>query len=399
LKIRPFNQQRSSPRSANKNSNDAEDPLFGLQTSHQFEEIENSIVDLKMDSATNANNRYIASVVVMYWLVSISMVYLNKFLLSNPDASIPAPLFVTWYQCVVTCCICDALGRIGTYTRSSPPSTKAAWLSHFDKYHVPSYQAKIGIKVLPLSLIFVGMITFNNLCLQYVEVSFYNVARSLTIVFSVVFTYLILQQATQFKTIAVLGIVILGFIAGIDGEVNFSLLGTASGVLSSVFVSANSIYTKKITKDIDLDNSQLLYYNNLNASMLFLPLIVLFEYSLIIEHAGHLLSGFFWFSMTITGFMGFAIGLVTVMQVNATSPLTHNISGTAKAAVQSLLAFYIWGNAWTYKGILGIFLVLGGSGMYTYLQHQANEEARKQQKASKEEVGMVTPGKPIKNSV
>jgi len=401
-KIRP-NNTRSSPRSENRtdktqDTDEVQDLLY-KQTSQLYDEVENSIVDLKMDSSTNANNRYIATVVCMYWVVSISMVYLNKFLLSNPDASIPAPLFVTWYQCVVTCFICDALGRIGAYTRSSPPSTKAAWLSHFDKYHIPSYQAKIGIKVLPLSLIFVGMITFNNLCLQYVEVSFYNVARSLTIVFSVIFTYFILHDATHIKTIAVLGIVILGFILGIDGEVNFSLLGTASGVLSSVFVSANSIYTKKITKDIDLDNSQLLYYNNLNASMLFLPLIVLFEYSLIIEHSGKLLSGFFWFSMTITGFMGFAIGLVTVMQVNATSPLTHNISGTAKAAAQSLLAFYIWGNAWTFKGILGIFLVLGGSGLYTYLQHQANAEARKQQKASKEEVGMVTPGKAAKSSV
>jgi hypothetical protein len=38
--------------------------------------------------------------------------------------------------------------------------------------------------------------------------------------------------------------------------------------------------------------------------------------------------------MIVAGFMGFAIGLVTVMQVKATSPLTHNISGTAKAAVQ-----------------------------------------------------------------
>lgn len=38
--------------------------------------------------------------------------------------------------------------------------------------------------------------------------------------------------------------------------------------------------------------------------------------------------------MTITGIMGFSIGLVTVMQVKATSPLTHNISGTAKAAAQ-----------------------------------------------------------------
>jgi len=57
-----------------------------------------------------------------------------------------------------------------------------------------------------------------------------------------------------------------------------------------------------------------------------------------------------------------------VMQVKATSPLGHNISGTAKAAVQSLLAFYIWGNPATVKGIVGIFLVLGGSGLYTWVQ-------------------------------
>lgn len=38
--------------------------------------------------------------------------------------------------------------------------------------------------------------------------------------------------------------------------------------------------------------------------------------------------------MTISGIMGYGIGLVTVLQVKATSPLTHNISGTAKAAVQ-----------------------------------------------------------------
>ncbi len=44
--------------------------------------------------------------------------------------------------------------------------------------------------------------------------------------------------------------------------------------------------------------------------------------------------------MIASGVMGFAIGLVTVMQVNATSPLTHNISGTAKASVQVLYYIY-----------------------------------------------------------
>lgn len=88
----------------------------------------------------------------------------------------------------------------------------------------------------------------------------------------------------------------------------------------------------------------------------------------ILENASKLLSPLFWFTMTITGIMGFAIGLVTVMQVKATSPLTHNISGTAKAAVQSLMAFWIWGNEATFKGVLGIFLVIFGSGLYTWVQ-------------------------------
>ena len=64
---------------------------------------------------------------------------------------------------------------------------------------------------------------------------------------------------------------------GIEGEINFSLIGTLSGVLSSVFVSLNSIYTSKVLPKVDNDKSLLLYYNNFNASVLFIPLIFLFE--------------------------------------------------------------------------------------------------------------------------
>lgn len=55
---------------------------------------------------------------------------------------------------------------------------------------------------------------------------------------------------------------------------------------------------------------------------------------IIFDNLSKFLSPTFWVAMTLSGVMGFAIGLVTVMQVRATSPLTHNISGTAKAAVQ-----------------------------------------------------------------
>ncbi len=71
---------------------------------------------------------------------------------------------------------------------------------------------------------------------------------------------------------------ILGFILGINGEINFSLFGTASGVVSSVFVSLNSIYTSKVLPRVDNDKSLLLYYNNFNACLLFIPLVAFLEY-------------------------------------------------------------------------------------------------------------------------
>ena len=132
------------------------------------------------------SSSYIASVIASYWVVSISMVYLNKMLLSSDNVSIPAPIFVTWYQCVLTCIICIILGQMGERNRIRGLD------SMFNEYPVIVLNPTASTKVLPLSLVFVGMIAFNNICLQYVAVSFYNVARSLSIVFNVIFTYLIL---------------------------------------------------------------------------------------------------------------------------------------------------------------------------------------------------------------
>jgi GDP-fucose transporter C1 len=314
--------------------------------------------------------------------------------MSNEGISIPAPLFVTWFQCVVTAFICYVAGEVGERSRtykaigtgdgddSSHGDIKPPFLAQFPK---ADYKVPTGQRVFPLSLVFVGMITFNNLCLKWVEVSFYNVARSLTIVFNVIFTHLLLGSSTSPRTLACLGIVIFGFLLGSGGEVNFSMRGTVAGVMSSLFVSLNSIFTKKVLPVVDNDHWRLTYYNNVNASMLFLPLILIFEYSQIYAaFSGQFFSVIFWLAMMVAGFFGFSIGIVTVLQIKATSPLSHNISGTAKAAVQSILAFYIWQNEWTFMGVLGIFTVLGGSLLYTLVKMNENRIPSSIQSAPKD---------------
>ena len=40
------------------------------------------------------------------------------------------------------------------------------------------------------------------------------------------------------------------------------------------------------------------------------------------------------------------------------------------------MAFYIWGNEATVNGILGIFLVIFGSGLYTWVQMNSSSEKK-----------------------
>lgn len=300
----------------------------------------------------------IIAVVTAYWLISISLVFINKALLSgNSDSlKLDAPLFVTWFQCVVTVGLCVSMALVSKI---------------FPKYNTfPSIRVQYSLmkKVLPLSLIFVCMISFNNLCLKYVGVAFYYVGRSLTTVFNVVMTYTLLGEKTSYRCMICCAIILGGFWLGVEQEGaagSLSILGTIFGVTASLFVSLYSIYTKKMLVFVDHSVWLLGYYNNINASILFIPLMLLTgEISEVTSFSG-ITSTAFWTMMLTGGIFGFAIGYVTGLQIQVTSPLTHNISGTAKACAQTVMATF-WFNEskhllwWLSNGI-----VLFGSAAYS----------------------------------
>lgn len=76
---------------------------------------------------------HIAAVVASYWIISILTVFVNKALLSSQTVSLDAPLFVTWYQCVVSAAICFTLSMLTklfphmfTFPEGSPFSYEVA---------------------------------------------------------------------------------------------------------------------------------------------------------------------------------------------------------------------------------------------------------------------------------
>lgn len=162
-----------------------------------------------------------------------------------------------------------------------------------------------------------------------------------------------------------------GFWLGVDQEGlagSLSLSGVCFGVLASAFVSLNAIYTKKVMPAVDGNIWKLSYYNNINASVLFIPLIFMFGEVGRLTSFSRLTDLWFWTMMTIGGVFGFAIGYVTGLQIKFTSPLTHNVSGTAKACAQTVIAVVYNSSTKSLLWWSSNMMVLGGSSAYTWVK-------------------------------
>lgn len=146
----------------------------------------------------------IAAVVTLYWFVSITMVFLNNYLLDNRDLDVP--LLVTFYQCLVTVALCWLMQLL------------ARLCPGLIDFPAVRFDPKTSREVLPLSIVFICMITFNNMCLKLVGVAFYTVGRSLSTVFNVLLSYVVLKQTTSLRAVLCCAI-ILGAVTCFSPEV------------------------------------------------------------------------------------------------------------------------------------------------------------------------------------
>lgn len=312
---------------------------------------------------------YIIFVVAFYWAISILTVFINKALLSSESVDLNAPLFVTWFQCIVSVILCLILKGFASLCPS---------YIYFPKGH--PFKKDIVRKVLPLSILFTGMIACNNLCLKYVGVAFYYIGRSLTTVFNVIFTFTILGEKTSRGAVICCLIIVFGFWLGVDQENiagSLSIIGTFFGVLGSLTLSLYSIHTKQVLPAVNQEIWLLSYYNNAYSIIIFIPLMLISgEFQEVMKYE-KFNEPFFWGIMIVGGICGFSIGYVTMLQIKVTSPLTHNISGTAKACVQTVLATYCYNESKPSLWWLSNFVVLFGSAAYARIKQLKMEEEHK----------------------
>lgn len=160
---------------------------------------------------------------------------------------------------------------------------------------------------------------------------------------------------------------------------SFSLIGTVFGILGSISLSLYSIYTKKTLPMLNDKVLLLNYYVNVYATFLFIPLMLfngeigrVYDY----ENIGRL---WFWLALSAGGICGFSIGYVTALQIKVTSPLTHNISGTAKACAQTIIATNLNQEHRSPLWWFSNFVVLFGSSLYARVKQLEMDKKFSQQ--------------------
>ena len=76
-----------------------------------FGDLKKKGISLKNEVEYSAGS--VVRVVSFYWITSISIVFLNKFIFSTSEYKFPFPVFVTWFQLVVAMVLLVTCGELG----------------------------------------------------------------------------------------------------------------------------------------------------------------------------------------------------------------------------------------------------------------------------------------------
>lgn len=301
----------------------------------------------------------VAPIIASYWTVSIYMVFVNKHLLSGSYGDMDLSIFVPWYQSLVAIAFIQFIGLFQKMRKKS--------------LQIPDVdiQALFQKDMLKMSLTSVIMIVMNNLMLKHIGVASYQVARSFTLVFTIVLSVRMLKQPLTWKVSLACLLIVIGYVIGIDEENNtgtLSIWGIIYGLLASLSAAVCGIYHKRVGSATNIDSLKQAYYRSINGCLLLSPLVYSTGQGGQVLESNELTSVKFWVFLTVSGALSLAVSWVSILQIRLTSPLTHHISINGRSVAQTIIAILYYKEQKTMWWWCGNLSVVAGVLLYAWLK-------------------------------
>ncbi|KAH7101204.1 hypothetical protein BKA62DRAFT_703877 [Auriculariales sp. MPI-PUGE-AT-0066] len=316
----------------------------------------------------------IFSAVSFYFVAAIAMIIANKWVLNKSNT----PLFFLFMQLLVAVAllfVCRILRILKFPVEVSAAKAKG---------------------LIPLVLINVTGLSFNNFTLQLVDASYYQVARGLLVPFTVATSFIFLHSRPSLKVLGACAIVTSGFLVGVLLDQSYSsfgnsnaTLGVTCGLISTLTTSLHAVVIKRSLDVVNGDTLELAWYTNLLSALVLVPVIHLagetpavYDLMTIVEAAKSDASWTTWQTFlvgtAITGLFGFLICIAGFLSIKVTSPVTHMVSSAVRGVFQSVLGIWLFGDIISNGRWSSIVVIILGSVYYTYVK---NEEAIAKQKS------------------
>ncbi|EJF57629.1 TPT-domain-containing protein [Dichomitus squalens LYAD-421 SS1] len=335
-------------------------PLRGSPTSREPPVHVASLAEKKRLWWTNAfiNGLFIAG---WFFFATLLSVY-NKWMFSPDRYGFPSPLFVTtahmWVQ--------FALASLLRYTLPR----------HFRPEQIPTREDYIR-KVVPTGITTGLDIGLSNLSLKLITLSFYTMGKSSSLVFVLLFAFLLRLEKFSWRLIGVIFLICAGVLLMVATQTNFVL----GGFLLVIFASALGGLRWSLTQL--LLRSKNIGMNNPAATLFWLTPIMGLTLAISSAVSGDWgkVSGSDFFAtpgkafetaffLTCPGVLAFCMVLSEFYIIQRAGVVPMSIAGIAKEVTTIICAAWFFGDELTPLNITGVAITACGIGLYTYHKYQ-----------------------------
>jgi len=311
--------------------------------------------------------------ICFFMVVSIGAVLANKALYMT--YAFPYPIFATGFQFGISLIIMGLLHVVGK---------RVAMLAFYNDI---TLNFQVALEVLPVSVVFLCMILFNNVFLVSANLSMYTIGKAMAIPFSVMLSFLVFSTRISLSVLLACVVVAAGVVCGsLSSNVAHQLdaQGLVLGGLCSFFTAGYQVSVQRALQRLGGDKWKLAFYNAFWCFLLLMPISLItgeLNEAMVVLFPSNTLALDLFAVLCLSGVVGFLIAIATYVSIHATSALTHHVTGSVKAVGQSVIGVLLFHDEMTWNRNVGLVLTLAGAFMYMQAKQQQKQQKDQPQQA------------------
>lgn len=308
----------------------------------------------------------VGAFILLWFVVSISTIFLNKWLFGVFDGGFPYPVMV----CCVNHVFMATLARVVMSARGAA---------------VRPIPADLWLKVLvPIAICTAADVVCSNESLERLSVSFHTMIKASGPMWVLLFSFLFGLERAEGHLVVSVVLVSVGIACTAMGEISFDALGFLLGLGAIMLGAFRWALTQTVLQPVNSilrreGGTHALSVLEVMAHLAPIIAMVTLPASLTLEFGAFTSSTFFrsptmlaklLLIITIQSSLIFGLMCVEYLLVQRTSVITLSVAGVLKELLTIVLAVIIWGDRLTLVNLAGFAVCLAGVGLYISVKYR-----------------------------